>query len=73
MRRAHVNRTNAHVPVYAAALESGNTHKQKEELKSWLGSIKELLDKRTLVEILAFIYTEVYPNEDIVKMLREDY
>lgn len=66
-QRRHINRTYAQMSNYRLAV--GNPQREKEAAKAWLGSIKELLDRDTLVEILAYIYTKNFPNEKAVKLL----
>lgn len=47
----------------------GNPQKERESMKAWLGSIKELLDHETLTEILVYIYTKNFPDEEATLLL----
>ena len=71
-QKRHINRTREHLPKYRAALESGNIQLQRDELKAWLGSIKELFDEPTLREILAWTYATVYPNSEALALLKHE-
>lgn len=72
MRKRHVARTEAQMVKYRGALASGVPKLERDALKAWLGSIKELIDTETLTEILVYIYTKNFPNEQAVALLNKE-
>lgn len=51
-------------------VSKSNPQTERKALKSWLGSIKELLDTETLKEILIYIYQKNFPNDAAIALLR---
>ena len=71
-QRRNVNRTTAQMAHFQGSI--GNAQREREALKQWLGSIKELLDNELLTEILVYIYTKKFPNEEAVALLtKQEY
>jgi len=70
MQRRHVPRTTSQMAIYRES--RGNPQRERQSLKSWLGSIKELLDNDSLRELLIYIYTYKFPVEEAVRVLNKE-